>query len=101
MKAKGTLFLEAGYYNPKHDLWEAVIEPIDDGKSEIPWEMNFNLIRNDITIAELRGAAKKGINFQVENIINGVVAHCKLLIVYRDEAATRVLIRRPRQLLKL
>ena len=48
------------YYNPHHDTWEPVIEPIDDGREERPWEVAVEVVRNDISIAELRRAAKQG-----------------------------------------
>lgn len=59
LQAKGILFLEMGTYNPKHDVWEPLIEPVDDGKTERPWEVSVEIIRNDISISDLRTAAKQ------------------------------------------
>ncbi|OQV26154.1 Vacuolar protein sorting-associated protein 13C [Hypsibius exemplaris] len=64
LQAKAMLYLEMGYYNTQHDIWEPVIEPIDDGRSERPWEVSVEIIRNDITINELRYAAKQGMHLQ-------------------------------------
>ena len=64
LQAKAIIYLELGYYNPKHDIWEPLIEPIDDGSCERPWEVSVEVIRNDISITDLRYAAKQGMHLQ-------------------------------------
>lgn len=48
LTGQAQLSLEVGYFNARHDVWEPIVEPIDDGKSEAPWQVTVDLTQNTV-----------------------------------------------------
>ncbi|XP_055333102.1 intermembrane lipid transfer protein VPS13C-like isoform X2 [Paramacrobiotus metropolitanus] len=46
MHCTGTLQLEVAYYNDLYDVWEPLLEPVEDSKNYRPWQMQVEVKKN-------------------------------------------------------